>query len=101
MRDFRLARVAGARVGKSRLGVWAAETRGAVVRIERCARERSVRVRPISRCCSRPRRATGSPQGHLAFFIADTVAALALEAFYAPYEGDGQRNQRFGPQMMW
>ena len=25
------------------------------------------------------------PEGHLAFFIADTVAALKLEAFYGPY----------------
>ena len=40
------------------------------------------------------------PEGHLAFFIADTVAALALKEFYAPYEGDGRRNQPFDPQMM-
>lgn len=40
------------------------------------------------------------PEGHLAFFIADTVAALDLKAFYAPYEGDGRRNQPFDPQMM-
>ena len=40
------------------------------------------------------------PEGHLAFFIADTVAALNLEKFYAPYEGDGRRNQPFDPQMM-
>jgi transposase len=40
------------------------------------------------------------PEGHLAFFIADTVAALNLDAFYAPYEGDGRRNQPFDPQMM-
>jgi len=40
------------------------------------------------------------PEGHLAFFIADAVAALDLEAFYAPYEGDGRRNQPFDPQMM-
>ena len=40
------------------------------------------------------------PEGHLAFFIADTVAALDLHAFYAPYEGDGRRNQPFDPQMM-
>jgi len=40
------------------------------------------------------------PEGHLAFFIADTVAALNLETFYAPYEGDGRRNQPFDPQMM-
>ena len=40
------------------------------------------------------------PEGHLAFFVADTVAALNLEAFYAPYEGDGRRNQPFDPQMM-
>lgn len=40
------------------------------------------------------------PEGHLAFFIADTVAALDLQAMYAPYEGDGRRNQPFDPQMM-
>ena len=40
------------------------------------------------------------PEGHLAFFIADSVAALDLRAFYAPYEGDGRRNQPFDPQMM-
>ena len=27
--------------------------------------------------------------------IADTVAALKLEQFYEPYEGDGRRNQPF------
>src|SRR5713101_1858376 len=40
------------------------------------------------------------PEGHLAFFIADTVAALDLQAFYEPYEGDGRRHQPFDPQMM-
>jgi transposase len=40
------------------------------------------------------------PEGHVAFFIADTVAALDLQAFYASYEGDGRRNQPFDPQMM-
>src|SRR6266571_1273050 len=40
------------------------------------------------------------PEGHLAFFIADTVAVLDLQAFYAPYEGDGRRHQPFDPQMM-
>src|SRR5436190_8729989 len=40
------------------------------------------------------------PAGHLAFFIADTVAAVDLQVFYAPYEGDGRRNQPFDPQMM-
>jgi len=40
------------------------------------------------------------PEGHLAFFIADTVAGLDLQAFYAAYAGDGRRNQPFDPQMM-
>ena len=40
------------------------------------------------------------PEEHLAFFIADTVAALDLQVFYAPYAGDGRRNQPFDPQMM-
>ena len=40
------------------------------------------------------------PEGHLAFFIADTAAALDLRPLYAPYEADGRRNQPFDPQMM-
>ena len=40
------------------------------------------------------------PEGHLAFFMADTDAALDLQPFYAAYEGDGRRNQPFDPQMM-
>jgi transposase len=40
------------------------------------------------------------PERHFAFFIADTVAAVDLQAFYAPYEGDGRRNQPFDPRMM-
>jgi transposase len=40
------------------------------------------------------------PEGHLAYFISDTVAVLDLAAFYAPYEGDGRRNQPFDPAMM-
>lgn len=40
------------------------------------------------------------PEGHLAFFIAETVATLDLRALYQPYEGDGRRNQPFDPLMM-
>ena len=40
------------------------------------------------------------PEGHLAFFIADTVAALDLQTLYTSYEGDGRRNSPFDPQMM-
>lgn len=40
------------------------------------------------------------PEGHLAFFVADAVAALDLSALYRPYDGDGRRNQPFDPQMM-
>jgi transposase len=40
------------------------------------------------------------PEGHLAFFVLDAVAALDLQAFYAPYEGDGRRNAPFDPEMM-
>jgi transposase len=39
------------------------------------------------------------PAGHLAFFVAAAVAAVKLDAFYAPYEGDGRRSQPFDPQM--
>ena len=40
------------------------------------------------------------PQGHLAYFISDTVDALDLKAFYVRYEGGGSRNQPFHPAMM-
>jgi transposase len=40
------------------------------------------------------------PQGHLVYFINDTVDALNLKAFYAKYEGGGSRNQPFHPAMM-
>lgn len=40
------------------------------------------------------------PEGHLAFFISETVDRLDLSAFYRPYEGDGRRNSPFDPRMM-
>ena len=40
------------------------------------------------------------PQGHLAYFISDTVDALNLKAFYARYEGGGARNQPSRPALM-
>ena len=40
------------------------------------------------------------PEGHLAFFVSDTVDALDLKVIYAPYEGDGRRNRPFSPHMM-
>src|ERR1700680_1053928 len=40
------------------------------------------------------------PEGHLAYFISETVDTLDLSAFYAPYEGDGRRNAPFDPAMM-
>ena len=40
------------------------------------------------------------PEGHLAYFISDTVDSLDLKAFYARYEGGGSRNQPFHPAMM-
>ena len=40
------------------------------------------------------------PEGHLAYFISDTVDALNLKAFYARYAGGGSRNQPFHPAMM-
>jgi len=40
------------------------------------------------------------PQGHLAYFISDTVDALDLSAFYARYAGGGARNQPFHPAML-
>ena len=40
------------------------------------------------------------PQGHLAYYISDTVDALDLSAFHARYAGGGPRNQPFDPAMM-
>lgn len=40
------------------------------------------------------------PEGHLAYFISDSVDALDLRAFHARYEAGGPRNQPFHPAMM-
>ena len=40
------------------------------------------------------------PQGHLAYFISDTVDSLDLSAFHARYAKQGPRNQPFHPAMM-
>jgi transposase len=40
------------------------------------------------------------PEGHLAYFISDTVDVLDLSAFHARYAGGGSRNQPFHPAMM-
>ena len=40
------------------------------------------------------------PEGHLAYFVSDTVDALDLSAFHARYAGDGRRRQPFDPAMM-
>ena len=40
------------------------------------------------------------PQGHLAYFINDTVDSLDLSAFHARYAKDCPRNQPFHPAMM-
>ena len=40
------------------------------------------------------------PQGHLAYFINDTVDSLDLSAFDARYAAGGPRNQPFHPAMM-
>lgn len=40
------------------------------------------------------------PEGHLAYFINDTVDSLELSAFHARYAEGGPRNQPFHPAMM-
>lgn len=40
------------------------------------------------------------PQGHLAYFINDTIDSLDLKAFHARYAAGGSRNQPFDPSMM-
>ena len=39
-------------------------------------------------------------EGHLAYFVNDTVDSLDLTAFHARYAGGGSRNQPFHPAMM-
>jgi len=40
------------------------------------------------------------PEGHLAYYINDTVDSLDLQAFHARYGSGGSRNQPFHPAMM-
>ncbi|MBT4396396.1 MAG: IS1182 family transposase [Acidiferrobacteraceae bacterium] len=40
------------------------------------------------------------PEGHLAYFISDTVDTLDLSSFHARYANGGPRNQPFYPAMM-
>jgi len=40
------------------------------------------------------------PEGHLAYYISDTVDSLDLSAFHARYAGGGSRNQPYHPSMM-
>lgn len=40
------------------------------------------------------------PEGHLAYFISDTVDSLELSAFHARYAAGGPRNKPFDPAMM-
>ena len=40
------------------------------------------------------------PEGHLAYFISDSVDSMELSAFHARYEEGGPRNQPFHPAMM-
>ena len=40
------------------------------------------------------------PEGHLVYFVSDSIDSLDLQAFYARYEGGGSRNQPFHPAMM-
>ena len=40
------------------------------------------------------------PEGHLAYFISDSVDSMDLSAFHARYDNGGPRNQPFHPAMM-
>ncbi len=53
-----------------------------------------------SSCCRRPFKKDWLPEGHLAYFISDTIDALDLSAFHARYASGGPRNQPFHPTMM-
>lgn len=40
------------------------------------------------------------PEEHIAYFISEVVEVLDLNAFYAPYQGDGRRKMPYEPSMM-
>jgi len=40
------------------------------------------------------------PEGHLAFFVSDTIDSLDLSELFKRYEGDGRRNRPYHPAMM-
>src|SRR5438270_6194308 len=40
------------------------------------------------------------PEGHLAWFVIDTVAAMNLDPFYAAYRVDGRARPAYDPAMM-
>jgi transposase len=40
------------------------------------------------------------PEGHLAWFVIDAVAAMELDAFYAAYREDGRSRPAYDPAMM-
>ena len=40
------------------------------------------------------------PEGHLAWFVLDAVAAMDLTAFYAAYREDGRSRPAYEPSMM-
>jgi hypothetical protein len=40
------------------------------------------------------------PEGHLAWFVLDAVAAMDLTAFYAAYREDGRCRPAYEPSMM-
>ena len=40
------------------------------------------------------------PQGHLAYFISDTIDQLDVSALHERYEGDGRRSQPYHPTML-
>jgi transposase len=40
------------------------------------------------------------PEGHLAYFLTDTVEEIDLSAFYAVYRADGHGRPAFDPRMM-
>ena len=40
------------------------------------------------------------PEGHLAYYVSDTIDSLDLSGFHARYEKGGPRNQPYHPAMM-
>lgn len=86
-------------------GGWAAEGIALIGNRRRLSCNKGHECKHIPRCPEQQQRLPNAlqdwlPEGHLAYFISDTVDSLNLNAFHTRYAKDGPRNQPFHPAMM-